>query len=131
MSKRDKSLSLLDLNFTGVLDTIMNLSEFSDVVDDIYTRIEDIIDELIDNGHELDYENTGGVLTIDCEDTHTKVIVSRQQATQQIWVAAKSGGFHCHFDEGQWRCTTTQETLEQLLSRVCSEQLNQAVSFPL
>ena len=52
----------------------------------------------------------------------SKVIVNRQAATGEIWVAARSGGFHCAHRDGSWVCNTTGETLPALLSRVCSEQ---------
>jgi CyaY protein len=109
----------------------MNDTEYRALAEAFYTALEWAIDELVEQQDvALDYENTGGVLTIFCEDTDTQVIVSRQQATHQIWVAAKSGGFHCMYDETQqWRCTTTQETLAELLSRACSEQSSKPIHF--
>ncbi len=109
----------------------MNNAEYTEIAEDLYNHIEEKMDVIMEAGElALDYENSAGVMTILCEDTDTQVIISRQQATQQIWVAAKSGGFHCVYDENQlWRCTKTNETLGELLSRVCTEQSNQAVSF--
>ncbi len=110
----------------------MNSAEYTENAESLYNTIEEILDCLIeDEQAPVDYENSSGVITIDCEDTDTKVIVSRQQASQQIWVAAKSGGFHCDYDEGAkvWRCTKTEESLEALLSRVCSEQLDSPIHF--
>ena len=110
---------------------MMSNAEYLAVAEALYTHIEEIIDGfMLSDDIAIDYENCAGVITIDCEDTDTKVIISRQQATQQIWVAAKSGGFHCVYDEGkQWRCTKTQETLGDLLTRVCTEQSSQPVPF--
>ena len=108
----------------------MNKEQFIDMAESLYLRIEEALDQLIERQQAaLDYASSGGVLTIDCEDTDTKVIISRQQASQQIWVAAKSGGFHCCYDQPAWRCTKTGETLAALLSRVCSEQSHQPVQF--
>lgn len=108
----------------------MNAAEYSELAEALYLDIEDMLDTLIDE-HDapLDYESGGGVVTIDCEDTSSKVIVSRQPPVHQIWVAARSGGFHCDYDDGVWRCTTTKETLGELLSRVCSEQSNSEIVF--
>jgi CyaY protein len=49
---------------------------------------------------------------------------------QQIWVAAKSGGFHfaCR-DRTNWLDTRTGEPLFILLARVVSEQAGIEVSF--
>jgi len=102
----------------------MNEAQFSQLAEQIFTDIEDAIDQ---SEAELDYEGGNGVLTIDCEDSDTQVIVSRQVAMFQIWVAAKSGGFHCAMTGEQWRCTTTDESLKDLLDRVLSEQSDSAV----
>lgn len=93
-------------------------------------QILDAIEEAIeDSGADIDFENSSGVLTLTCEDTNTQVIVSRQVAKSEIWVAARSGGFHCQYDGENWVCSTTKETLQVLLSRVCTEQSDSAVSL--
>lgn len=108
----------------------MNRAEYAEIAESLYMTIEEILDQKIEQEQaSLDYENSSGVLTIDCEDTDTQVIISRQQASQQIWVAAKSGGFHCDYQAGVWRCAKTDETLEALLSRVCTEQSHSSISF--
>jgi len=78
-------------------------SEYNDLIDDIYNRIEDQVDELT---QDLDVDSSGSVLTITFPNS-SQVILSRQVATHEIWVAAKSGGFHLHLTEGQWVCRTT------------------------
>lgn len=109
----------------------MNDAEYHANASALFQTIEELIDQIVEE-HDaaMDYENTGGVLTIFLEDTNTQVIVSKQAPTQQIWVAAKSGGFHCVHDGEQWRCTKTNETLPALLSRTCSEQSHSPVNFP-
>ena len=104
----------------------MNEARFTREVEEIFAAIEDAIDE---SEAELDCESGSGILTLDCEDTDTQVIVSRQVANLEIWVAAKSGGFHCDFDEDRWRCRNTGESLNELLDRVLSEQSNQPVTL--
>lgn len=108
----------------------MNDSEYAQLVEQTLTAIEQAVEQAIDQSDaSLDFENTGGVLTIFCEDSNTQVIVSRQAPMQQIWVAAKSGGYHCGREGEAWYCTTTQEPLPALLSRVCSEQSHEAVEL--
>jgi len=108
----------------------MNEAQFTQEVERIFVAIEDAVEEAMEeSGAELDYEGTGGLLTIDCEDSNTQVIVSRQVALLQIWVAAKSGGFHCEHRDGDWFCTTTDESLKDLLNRVLSEQSEAPVTL--
>jgi len=108
----------------------MNEAQFTQEVERIFVAIEDAVEEAMEeSGAELDYEGTGGLLTIDCEDSNTQVIVSRQVALLQIWVAAKSGGYHCEHRVDDWFCTTTDETLKDLLNRVLSEQSESPVTL--
>jgi CyaY protein len=73
---------------------MMTESEFDRRVDDILLRIEEAIDA---SGSDIDYENSGGVLTLHFENG-SQIIVNRQTALRQIWVAAKSGGHHFSYD---------------------------------
>lgn len=108
----------------------MNDAEYRAKAEALYHQIEEAVDALVEEQDAaMDYENSGGVLTIFLEDTDTQVIISRQAATQQIWVAAKSGGFHCVYENEQWYCTKTQENLHELLSRTCSEQSQMTIRF--
>jgi len=92
-------------------------NEYSDRVDAIFTTLEDQFD-----GHPAD-------LTI-IRPNQNQVILSRQIASQEIWVASKSGGFHPHLDVNDiWQCLTTGEDLAALLSRAFTEQLSQSVTL--
>lgn len=108
----------------------MNDVEYIALAEALYARIEDILDGFIEQQIPLDYETSSGVITVLCEDTDTQVIISRQRAVHQIWVAAKSGGFHCDYVNKEWFCDSTKESLQMLLSRVCSEQSSDPVTFP-
>ncbi|MGH1485229.1 MAG: iron donor protein CyaY [Cellvibrionaceae bacterium] len=108
----------------------MNDNDYIEKSEALYAQIEEMIDDMIaEQDVALDYENGGGVLTVLCEDTATQVIITRQKPIHQIWVAAKSGGFHCDYVDGDWYCASTEEELSMLLSRVCSEQSHSAISF--
>ena len=77
---------------------------------------------------DLDYEITGGILTV--SSPTGKVIVSRQTPTREVWVAAKSGGYHFRETAGEWRDTRDgmplQARLEALLRAIagCSIRLS-------
>ena len=107
----------------------MSLSEarYHDLVDAVQEEIEDVFD---DSGLDVDLENSGGVLTVRFE-TGTQLIFSRQPALRQLWVAARSGGFHFDYDEaGQlWICDSNDERLGELLARVVLEQGGEALEF--
>lgn len=109
----------------------MNPAEFDQCCDELMLAIEEAIDL---SGEDIDYETSAGVLTLTIEANGSKIIISRQPALLQIWVAAKSGGYYFNFNdsngtESNWICTTSGETLSELLQRVCHEQEGGDVSF--
>ena len=103
----------------------MNESEFNARADATLAAIENAVEGL---DTDIDFETSGGILTLTF-DNGSKVIINRQIATREIWVAAKSGGFHCRAEGEGWFCNTTRETLEALLSRVCSEQAGEVIQL--
>jgi len=81
----------------------MTESEFNDLIDQTFEDLELALDEV---DAELDYEASGGVLTVQF-DNGTTMVFSRQPPTRQLWMAARSGGFHFAYDEAEtdWRNT--------------------------
>lgn len=105
----------------------MTESEFNAAVDATLLAIEDAIDEL---DTDIDMENSGGILTLTCPNG-SKIIINRQDPTQEIWVAARSGGYHCGWKGDNWVCNTTHELLSLLLNRVLSEQVGSTITLDL
>lgn len=78
-------------------------------------------------GADLDFElKAGGILELEFEDG-SKIIVNRHGAAREIWVAARSGGFHYRWDGKAWRDTRDGSELFAALSRLVSEQLGRGV----
>lgn len=78
---------------------------------------------------DVDYEvMPGGVLELEFADG-SKIIVNRHTAAREIWVAARSGGYHFRFDGGRWLGTRDGEELMAALSRCLSEQAGETVSI--
>ena len=104
----------------------MNEAEFNQIVDELMFSIEEMID---DSGADLDYENSAGMLTITCEGNGSQIILSRQPAMSEIWLAARSGGFHFKLVAGRWRNTVTDELLSVMLAAACHAQSGESPSF--
>ena len=68
---------------------------------------------------DIDVLRSGNVITLAFENGH-RIIVNSQEAAQEIWVAARSGGFHYRWDEAPaaWIDTRSQEDLRLVLSRL-------------
>jgi len=69
------------------------------------------------------------VLTIECDD-ESRIIVNRHLPNREIWVAAKSGGFHFRAHDGRWRDVRGNDELAAALVRVLKAQARIAVRMP-
>lgn len=107
--------------------TMMTESEFHYRVDAVLGELEEAIDQV---DADIDSEQTAGILTLTFAN-NSRVIVNRQTPNREIWVAAKSGGFHFRFDGAAWRDTRGGEQLDALLSRVLSMQSETAIALSL
>ena len=96
---------------------IMTESEFHRAVDGVLARIEASVEDV--EGLDVDLES--GILTITCPDA-SRVIVNRQTPNREIWVAARSGGFHFTAREGAWRDTRSGDELYASLTRIIESQ---------
>lgn len=72
---------------------------------------------------DIDFEMQGGILEIECADG-SKVIVSPHGIAKEIWVAAKSGGFHFRYDAalGAWVDTRSGDALRTRLVEILKQQ---------
>lgn len=97
----------------------MDESAFNVLADAELMRIEAALDAC---GVDIDIEaKPGGVLELEFENG-SKIIINRHTAAQQIWVAAKSGGFHFAPREGGWVASRDGAELYAMLSKLVSEQ---------
>jgi CyaY protein len=92
--------------------------EFHGLLDEIMMTIEDEIDALDDD---FDFDRSGGQLVITFPD-YSQLILSRQVAQKELWIAAKSGGFHLALSRKTWTCHSSGEALWPLLARLFKEQ---------
>jgi CyaY protein len=101
----------------------MTESEFNQRADAVLRQIEDAVDS---SGADIEYETNTGILELTFENG-SKIIVNRQSAAREIWVAAKSGGYHFTWKDGAWRDTRDGGELFQALSRYASQQAGEEV----
>lgn len=97
----------------------MTDAEFESLADATLAAVERAIDRV---ELDVDVQTKGaGVLEVEFADG-TKLIVNRHTAAREIWVAAKSGGFHFRLDDNVWRDTRDGTELYAALSRLVSAQ---------
>ncbi len=104
----------------------MNEQEFTELADAMLDRIERALE-----GCDLDFDfelKPGGVLELEF-DNGSKIIVNRHGAAREIWIAARSGGYHFKPENGGWVDTKSGEDLMAALSRCMSEQSGETVKL--
>jgi CyaY protein len=82
---------------------------------------------LEDDVVDIDTQRTGGLLELSMPGG-SKIIVNTQPPLQEIWLAARSGGYHFKWDGSQWLDREGQELFARL-SRCASDQAGQALNF--
>ena len=102
----------------------MSEKTFLDEAETALGRIEAAMDRLNDEDViDVECKRSGNVLEIEFIDNGSKIIVNTQAAMQEIWVAARAGGFHYRQQEGgQWLNTRDGSELFAALSQLASAQ---------
>lgn len=102
----------------------MDERDFDTLAEATLDRIEQSLEACaVDADFEL---KEGGVLEVEFQD-RSKMIINRHTAAREIWVAARSGGFHFHWRDGAWRDTRDGTELFAALSKLVSGQSGQPV----
>jgi CyaY protein len=104
----------------------MDEREFNRLADAMLARLESLVEE---SGVDVDLElKPGGVIEIECANG-SKIIVNRHTAAREIWIAARSGGFHFRPDGERWVASRDGEELVAALARCLTEQTGAAVTL--
>ena len=102
----------------------MDDKDFSSAADAILARIDQALEAC---DADLDFElQAGGILEIEFAHS-SKIIVNRHAVAKEIWVAARAGGFHFRWQDGQWVDTRDGAELLQKLSALASQQAGEQV----
>ncbi len=103
----------------------MHDSEFHQLVDQLMLNIEQTVDCYLGDS---DYERSEGTLTLTLENG-SKIIINRQEALQQVWLAAKTGGYHFNYQDKHWCCVRSGKPFFALLSEIIALQCGEVIYF--
>jgi CyaY protein len=103
----------------------MTESEFMSLSEGVLQTIQNALDDSV-----LEQDNLlqDGVLTIEL-DHSSPIIVTRHVANQEIWLAARSGGYHYAYQQGSWKNTRSGEEFFANLAACLSTQSGMYFSF--
>ena len=106
-------------------------SEFVAAADRTLAAIGEALDAaLASSDVDLDWSLNDDILEIECGDG-SKLIVNRHVPNREVWVAARSGGFHFRPRDGLWRDTRSGDELGTALGALVQAQAGLTIALPV
>ncbi|BDT65986.1 iron-sulfur cluster assembly protein CyaY [Comamonadaceae bacterium OS-1] len=103
--------------------------EFMDRAEILLQAVEASCDRINDSTDaDIDNQRTGGMVTLTFPN-RSQIIINLQKPLQEVWLAAKSGGYHYKFDSNQWMDTKGQGEFFAGLTRDASAQSGLSLEF--
>ena len=103
--------------------------EYQNVAEGVLKSIELNCDRLNDETDvDIDNQRTGGMITLTFSN-HSQIIINLQKPLQEIWMAAKAGGFHYKFNSTHWTDTKDSSEFFLNLSSCASAQAGRSLIF--
>jgi len=100
----------------------MNDLEFMDRAENLLKAVETSCDRINDQAlADIDSQRVGSMVTL-VFSNKSQIVINLQKPLHEIWLAAKSGGYHYKFENQQWLDTKGQGEFFANLSRCASEQ---------
>jgi CyaY protein len=104
-------------------------TEYHAAADRVLAAIERQADAWLQEGVvDIDTVRAGGLLELEFPNG-SKVVVNKQPPLHELWLAARSGGFHFHWSEGAWITNDGQELFARLSEEV-SVQAGRPLEWP-
>ena len=111
------------------MSTALTDAEYHRLTGALLARIEATADKLLqDDVVDIDTQRTGGLLEMSFPNG-SKIVVNTQPPLQEVWLAARGGGFHYRFTAGRWLDTRDGSEFFAALTQHASLQAGKPVTF--
>ncbi len=112
-----------------LVPTPLTDAEFSRISEGILASIEATVDQwLQDDVIDIDTQRSGGLLELTLPNG-SKLVLNTQPPLHELWLAARSGGYHYKYVRGQWVDTRDGAEFFAALSQCATEQAGTALVF--
>lgn len=102
--------------------------EYTDRAEALLRSVEAHCDRINDDTEaDIDNQRVGSMVTLTFSN-RSQIIINLQKPLQEVWMAARAGGFHYKFD-GAWHNTRDKSEFFVDLSQYASEQSGLALTF--
>ena len=103
--------------------------EYLDTAEELLLAVEQSCDRINDETEaDIDAQRVGGMVTLTFAN-RSQIIINLQPPLHEVWMAARSGGYHYKFDGQLWRDTKTGNDFYADLTRDASAQAGMALVF--
>jgi len=103
--------------------------EYMDQAERLLLQLEASCDRINDETDaDIDNQRVGGMVTLTFAN-RSQIIVNLQKPLQEVWLAARAGGFHYKFDGHNWIDTKGQGEFWASLSQHASAQSGLSLRF--
>ena len=103
--------------------------EYMDRAEQLLKAVERSCDRINDDTDaDVDNQRTGGMVTLVFAN-RSQIVVNLQKPLHEVWMAARSGGYHFRYDGTQWLDTKGAGEFFTCLSRKASTQAGQSLVF--
>ena len=111
------------------MEIVMTDTEFMDRAERLLLEVERGCDAINDNTDaDIDNQRVGGMVTLTFAD-RSQIVINLQKPLHEVWMAAKSGGFHYRHAYGHWLDTKTGAEFFENLSRCAAAQAKLPLQF--
>ncbi len=83
--------------------------DYHNLCDALFAHLESTLDNA-----GIDFDSNGHILEAQMDNGGT-IIINRQTAAREIWLAAPNGGRHFRWQDGEWRDTRDEKELTAVL----------------
>lgn len=77
---------------------------------------------------DVDNQRVGGMITLTFPN-RSQIVINLQKPLQEVWMAARAGGYHYRHDGLHWKDTKAGTEFLADLSRHASEQAGESLDF--
>ncbi|WBY03535.1 iron donor protein CyaY [Ramlibacter tataouinensis] len=103
--------------------------EYMNQAEALLRQVESDCDRINDETDaDIDSQRVGGMVTLTFR-SGSQIVVNLQKPLHEVWLAARSGGYHYRFDGVRWIDTKGQGEFFQELARQASEQAGLPLRF--
>ena len=107
----------------------MTDQDYMDQAEALLARIEQAVDRINDESDaDIDAQRVGGMINLVFAN-RSQIVINLQKPLHEVWLAAKSGGYHYRLVDGVWRDTKSGDDFLHVLNTQASVQSGLTLRF--